>query len=226
MFSRIKRKMNEESDEKEVTTKEDTSINKQLNIILPKNDEDDMRLIGLFGEVEENKVALLIASMIDLADKAEIEVPKDPNDPNSETEILVEPINFIISTHGGNADDMFALYDIMRIVKEECDVVTFGLGKVMSAGVLLLAAGTKGKRKIGKNCRVMIHSVVAGSAGSFHNLENEMEEIRFTQDAYLHALAAESNMTYTQLKKMIDKKVNVYLSAEEAVKMGIADIIV
>ena len=72
----------------------------------------------------------------------------------------------------------------------------------------------------------MIHSVVAGSAGSFHNLENEIEEIRFTQDAYLNALAAESNMTYTQLKKMIDKKVNVYLSAEEAVKMGIADIIV
>jgi ATP-dependent protease ClpP protease subunit len=33
-------------------------------------------------------------------------------------------------------------------------------------------------------------------------------------------------MTYTQLRKMIDKKVNVYLSAEEAVKMGIADIIV
>jgi ATP-dependent Clp endopeptidase proteolytic subunit ClpP len=226
MFSRVKRKLNEEVDEKEETKEKDTST-KQLNIIMPKNeDEDEMRLIGLFGEVEENKIALLVAALIDLADKAEVEVPKDPDDPDSETEIINEPIDFIISTHGGNADDMFALYDMMRVVKERCDIQTFGLGKVMSAGVLLLAAGTKGKRKIGKNCRVMIHSVVAGSAGSFHNLENEIEEIRFTQDAYLNALAAESNMTYTQLKKMIDKKVNVYLSAEEAVKMGIADIIV
>lgn len=225
MFSRIKRKLNEEVDEKEETKEKEAP--KQLNIIMPKNeDEDELRLIGLFGEVEENKVSLLVAALIDLADNAEVEVPKDPEDPDSETEIIKEPIDFIISTHGGNADDMFALYDMMRVVKEQCDIQTFGLGKVMSAGVLLLAAGTKGKRKIGKNCRVMIHSVVAGSAGSFHNLENEMEEIRFTQDAYLRALAAESNMTYTQLKKMIDKKVNVYLSAEEAVKMGIADIIV
>jgi ATP-dependent protease ClpP protease subunit len=33
-------------------------------------------------------------------------------------------------------------------------------------------------------------------------------------------------MTFKELKKMIDRKVNIYLSAEEAVKLGIADIIV
>ncbi len=57
-------------------------------------------------------------------------------------------------------------------------------------------------------------------------IENEMDEIRYIQSAYLKALAAETNMSFRQLKKMIDKKVNVYLSAEEAVKLGIADIIV
>jgi ATP-dependent Clp protease protease subunit len=96
----------------------------------------------------------------------------------------------------------------------------------MSAGVLLLAAGTKGKRKIGKNCRVMIHSVIGGNVGPLHNLENEMNEIRYIQNAYLKALADETNMTYQQLRRMINRKVNVYLSAEEAVKLGIADIIV
>ena len=121
---------------------------------------------------------------------------------------------------------MFALYDIMRVTREKCDIETYGIGKVMSAGVLLLAAGTKGKRKIGKNCRVMIHSVVAGSSGSFHSLETEMSEIRHTQVAYIKALSEETNMTYNHLKKMIDKKVNVYLSAEQAVELGIADIIV
>lgn len=210
-------------EEIEEVTKEQAVQQKIATLIMPKDDE--MRLIGLFGEVEETKVSLLVASLLDLVDTA-TEVLINPDDPNSETEEVLEPIEFIISTPGGNADDMFALYDMMRIVKDKCDIITFGLGKVMSAGVLLLAAGTKGQRKIGKNCRVMIHSVIAGNAGSYHNLENEMQEIRHTQDSYLRALADETNMTYTQLRKMIDKKVNVYLSAEEAVKMGIADIIV
>ena len=93
----------------------------------------------------------------------------------------------------------------------------------MSAGTLLLAAGTKGKRKIGRNCRVMIHAVSAGSMGTIHNLQNEMEEIQNIQDAYITALCAETLLTKRQLKKMLDQKVNVYLTAEEAVEYGLAD---
>ena len=112
---------------------------------------------------------------------------------------------------------------MMRVVRDQCEIHTVGIGKVMSAGVLILAAGTKGKRRLGRNCRVMIHSVIGGNAGSFHNLENEMEEIRHMQKTYVKLLAAETNMTEAQLNKMINKKVNVYLSAEEAVELGIAD---
>ena len=43
------------------------------------------------------------------------------------------------------------------------------------------------------------------------------------QKTYVKLLAAETNMTEAQLNKMINKKVNVYLSAEEAVELGIAD---
>jgi ATP-dependent Clp endopeptidase proteolytic subunit ClpP len=196
-------------------------------ILMPK--DEDSRMIGLFGEVEENKAAQLIAMMLDLAEDAEVEIEETVGEgEEAKTEVRTEslPIEFLLSTPGGSADDMFAIYDIMRIVREKCPIQTFVLGKVMSAGVLLLAAGTKGQRKIGKNCRVMIHSVIGGTSGSFHNLENEMEEMRYMQEAYLRALSDESNMSVAQLKKMINRKVNVYLSAEEAVKLGIADIIV
>jgi ATP-dependent Clp protease protease subunit len=96
----------------------------------------------------------------------------------------------------------------------------------MSAGVLLLAAGSKGKRKIGANCRVMIHSVIGGNHGSLHNLENEMDEIRNSQENYVNALVRETNLTKRTLKRLLERKVNVYLSATEAVEYGIADIIV
>ncbi len=187
------------------------------------DDEPDIRTIGLYGEVEEKKVSEIIGALIALAATAEVEEPINPEKPEEGTKTVVDPIEFLISTPGGSADDMLSLYDMMRVIKAKCPIHTFGIGKVMSAGVLILAAGTKGKRRIGKNCRVMIHSVAGGNVGSFHNLENEMEEIRHIQKTYIKLLAEETNMTEAQLKKMINKKVNVYLSAEEAVELGIAD---
>ena len=177
--------------------------------------EPDMRIVGLFSDVHEEKVAEVIHSMLYLDETNKLSKPERQ-----------KPIKFYVSTYGGSADDMFALYDVMRNIKETSEIQTIGLGKVMSAGVLLLASGTKGKRKIGKNCRVMIHSVMGGNHGSLHNMMNELEAIEDLQDMYCDALIAETKMTRTKLKKMIERKVNVYLSAEEAVEMGIADIII
>ena len=36
----------------------------------------------------------------------------------------------------------------------------------------------------------MIHAVLGGNHGSIHNLENEMDEIRWTQDRYIEAMVA------------------------------------
>ena len=230
LFNKSRKKVAEEHEHDEEAEEAEGSSKATIPMTLfmpPAGaDKGESRTIGLFGEVEEAKISQIVGVMLELADNAEVEYPANPDDPESEILAENEPIEFIINTPGGSADDMFALYDVMRVVKNKCDIITFGVGKVMSAGVLLLAAGTKGQRRIGKNCRVMIHSVIGGNAGPLHNLENEMDEIRYVQNAYLKALADETNMTVSQLKRMINRKVNVYLSAEEAVKLGIADIIV
>ena len=114
----------------------------------------------------------------------------------------------------------------MRSIRDESPISTFGIGKVMSAGVLLLAAGTKGERRIGKHCRVMIHGVISGQHGHLSDVENEFEEAKSTQKLYIQALAAETDMSSRYLKKLMDKKTNVYLNAQEAIDLGIADIIV
>ncbi len=220
---------------------EESGSGQTVGLILPRDEE--LRLLGLYGEIEEVKVSQLIGALIDMSEANSMNLEKQEEraansntsgDGEGEVSESVEdnqakkirPIEMLVSTPGGNADDMFALYDIMRVVREKCEIVTYGIGKVMSAGVLLLASGTKGRRKIGANCRVMIHSVMAGSQGSIHDIENEMEEIKFMQNAYIKALSAETKMSQKKLKTMINKKVNIYLSAEEAVELGIADIIV
>jgi|TARA_B100000282_G_scaffold52259_2_gene33497 ATP-dependent Clp protease protease subunit len=198
---------------KKVSDKEKKLLESELEKLLASPPQPDLRVIGLFSDVSDDKIAELIHALIYLD---EINRITDEN----------RPVEFYISTYGGSADDMFGMYDIMRVIRERTPIQTIGLGKVMSAGVLLLAAGTKGKRCIGKNCRVMVHSVIGGSHGPLHNLINEMDAIEQIQKMYSDALIAETNLTKKDLKKLLEKKVNVYLSAEEAVELGIADIIV
>ncbi len=171
---------------------------------------DDPSMLFFMGEVNEENATNAIAAMM---------LYKETLSASEEAEDL----QMYISTHGGEADEMFAMYDIMKLVQRTNDIATVGIGKVMSAGVVLLAAGTKGKRKIGKNCRVMIHNVITGQMGAINTVEHEMKEVKRIQKAYIDALAENSNMTPTQIRKLMRRGENVYLSAEEAIKYGIAD---
>jgi len=72
----------------------------------------------------------------------------------------------------------------------------------------------------------MIHGVTGGHIGAIHNLENEMDEIRWLQERYIDAIVEETDMTKRLIKKLIGRNVNVYLTAEEAVEYGIADEVV
>ena len=206
--------LSEESSEPRVIPIDSQLLQELANEMAPK--EPDLRTIGIFTDVEPEKIAELVHALLYLNETNKME-------PDPEKHL---PIDFYISTYGGSADDMFALYDIMRQIKKTTEIHTIGMGKVMSAGVLLLAAGTKGKRKIGKYCRVMIHSVIGGSHGSLPNLANEMEAMQQIQKDYIQVLVEETSMTKKQLKNMLERKVNVYLSAEEAVELGIADEII
>lgn len=132
-------------------------------------------------------------------------------------------IKLIISTCGGLATEMFGLYDVIRNVREDLNVSTVGLGKVMSAGVLLLASGTKGNRKIGKHCKVMVHNLQSDMVGSPVSIKNDLEELKRIEGMYIKALSRETNMSKKYIKKLFSKKVDIYLTAKEAVELGIAD---
>ena len=211
-------------------------MSEQPEEVESKNDskqaeESLMSSIALIGDVTEETSNDLIFGLLLLHEKnsndylkALLEMTEEQTEEIS-LESLKPNIDFYISTNGGSADEMFAIYDIIRFIKESktCDISTCGIGKVMSAGVLLLASGTKGKRRVGKHCRIMIHSVIGGSTGPMHQLENEFSEVKKIQDTYIKALVEESNMTEDYLRDLLKTKINVYLSAEEAVELGIAD---
>lgn len=174
-------------------------------------DVPESRSIMFVGEVNEQRAADLISALLVLSQTKE------------KGQERADDIKLYISTYGGSADEMFGIYDVMNFCKQFCDIQTIGLGKVMSAGTLMLSAGTKGKRKLGKHCRVMVHSVNGGQVGDIHNLQNELEQTVALQDSYIQAMSDETRMTKKQIQSLIDKKVNVYLTAEEAIEKGLAD---
>ena len=223
--TRKKKSKQEEAPEEELPGLPDFPI--IFNMDAPSSKpKEEIRTIGLYGTIKEEICAEIVYSLVVLDKTGKNVIPPALDDPKGKETIEYKPIEMIISSYGGSAADMFSVYDTMRDVRQRCDIETQGLGKIMSAATLLLAAGTKGKRKIGKHCRVMIHGVISGQHGHISDLENEMEEAKWTQGQYVKALAAETNMTEKYIKKLIDKKVNIYLDAEDAVDLGIADIIV
>ena len=161
MFLGKKKKEEKEKEEQEETTQSVVELLQSLE----SQDSPEKRSIMFVGEVNEEKAADLISALLVLAQ----DKPQDAE--------KAEDIKLYISTYGGSAHEMFAVYDVMNFCKQFCDIETIGIGKVMSAGTLLLSAGTKGKRRLGKHCQVMIHSVNGGSIGELHSLENEMEQM-------------------------------------------------
>lgn len=207
-----KKKVSDEPAEEKNDAPEEMSGEELLGSILSlgqtDSDSKPNRMISLFGEIEEERCGEVAYALRYLA-----KTTKEDS----------EPIEMVVSTHGGSASDMFAVYDTMRLVREQTPVATTGIGKVMSAGVLLLASGTRGHRRVGANCRIMLHGVASGHVGQIFSLENELDEVKWTQDQYVKALAKETDMTQAYIKKLIARKVNVYLTAKEAVELGIAD---
>jgi len=203
-----KKKTKKKEEEIPEVVQEETSV---VDLLESLSKGPENRSIMFVGDVNEEKSADLISALLVLAQDKPAEQER------------ADDIKLYISTYGGSAHEMFGVYDVMNFCKQFCDIQTIGIGKIMSAGTLLLAAGTKGKRLLGKNSQVMIHSVNGGSIGELHNLENEMEQIKNLQDMYIQSLSSETSMTKRQIQTLINRKVNVYLSSEEAIEKGLAD---
>jgi ATP-dependent Clp protease protease subunit len=163
------------------------------------------RIIMLTGEIDEAPITITIAHLFNLA-------KQDP----------VKPIHLVINTYGGSVDDMLALYDAIQFVS--CPVHTLGLGKIMSAGIFLLAAGKKGHRQIGKNARCMYHMMY----GSYYDAtvldqESELEECKRMQGQINKLLIKHTGLTDEDLDEWMELKKDIYITPQEAIEWGIAD---
>ena len=166
----------------------------------------DARLVVLHGEVNEQSIHNVMVQLLLLANQNH------------------KPIHLVISTYGGSVDEMFSLYDTIKFLP--CPVHTIALGKVMSAGVLLLASGVKGKRMIGRSARIMVHPISGGVVGNVFEAMNEMKEFERLQELMTNALLTETKMKKEEIDALMKAGHDCFLTPEQAINMGIVDKII
>lgn len=130
-----------------------------------------------------------------------------------------EDIKIYINSPGGSVSSALAIYDTMQYIR--CDVQTICVGIAASAAALLLAAGKKGKRFCLPNAEVMIHQVMGGAQGQASDINIHAQHILKTKEKLNSILAQHTGQKIAKVEKDTDR--DYFMSAEQAVKYGIAD---
>ena len=160
------------------------------------------RVVFLVGEINHASASRVIMQMLYLQS-----VKRD------------QDINLYINSPGGVVDDTLAMYDIMKFLT--CDVATYCIGRAESGGAIVLAAGTKGKRFILPNAKVMVHQPYGGVYGQTADIEIQAEEILKTKDNLNKILSKCTGQSIERITE--DAERDKFFSAQEAKEYGLVD---
>ena len=161
------------------------------------------RIIFLHEEVDSSVASVIVALLLILDEE------------DNET-----PISIYINSPGGAVESLFAIYDLMQLIK--APIRTICVGEASSAAAILLAAGTKGLRFATVNSRIMIHQIqIGGVEGSGTDVETTAKEIKSLKKRLTEILARHTGQSYRKVLR--DCEVDKYMSAEEAKNYGLVD---
>lgn len=131
-------------------------------------------------------------------------------------------ISVYINSPGGSVTSGLAIYDTMLFVK--CDVATYCVGQAASMGALLLCAGSKGKRFVLPNSRIMIHQPWGGIQGAAEDISRHAKEILQLRDRINEIFAFHTGQSLEKIQKDTDR--DYFMSAQEAKDYGLVDEVV
>jgi len=162
------------------------------------------RIIFLGGGVDDETANLIIAQMLFLSN-----------------EDSKSPISFYINSPGGSVTAGLAIYDTMQFLR--CEVHTFCIGMAASMGAILMTGGTKGKRYLLPNSRMLLHQPLIGGVleGPATDLSIEAKEIIRLRVRLYEILCKHTGQPMERIEKDCDR--NKWLDANEAIEYGLAD---
>ncbi|TDW15411.1 ClpP family protease [Kribbella kalugense] len=128
-------------------------------------------------------------------------------------------ISLYINCEGGDMTAMLAIYDTMQVIRSP--IQTFCVGQAISAGAVLLAAGTPGRRAVLPHARVVLHQAAARGQGTIPDLILQADEVVRVRGQVEEILARHTGQTVEQLRHDTDR--DHVLTAEAARDYGLVD---
>jgi ATP-dependent Clp protease protease subunit len=129
------------------------------------------------------------------------------------------PITIFINTSGGVLDETFSL--ISAIKASKTPIHTVGLGKIWSAGFLILIAGHQ--RYCQEFSSLMLHQLSAGIFGEYKRMHEYTEYYKKCHDISLNFVLKNTKIPKKRLEEIFDHKQDWFITSEEALKYGIID---
>jgi len=160
------------------------------------------RIIFLGGAVNDDIANVIVAQLLFL----------EAEDPDKD-------ITFYINSPGGVVTAGMAIYDTMTYVR--CDIATLCMGQAASMGAVLLAAGTKGKRYVLPNSRIMIHQPMGGFQGQATDIDIHAKEILRMRQDLNKILSLHTGQKMARIQR--DTERDFFMSSTEAKAYGLVD---
>lgn len=181
------------------------------------------RTITIFNDVDESSMSSAIEKIFQINQSDEEWIRNLYNILNAscakfDSSVVEMPhIQVLLSTYGGDVYDGLSLYDAIKNSNTEVDITCFG--KIMSMGIIILLASKN--RKAYRNTTFMIHEISSGAIGKLADLEESVDEAKRLNKVLFDIIEKETRITKAQLEEIYNKKQDWFITAEEALKLGI-----
>ncbi|TDW90992.1 ATP-dependent Clp protease protease subunit [Kribbella pratensis] len=130
-----------------------------------------------------------------------------------------QEIKIFINCEGGDMTAMLAIYDTMQYVQSP--IATVCVGQAISAGAVLLAAGTPGSRAVLPHARIVLHQPAGRGQGTIPDLILQADEVVRVRGQVEEILARHTGQTIERLRHDTDR--DHVLTAAGAKEYGIVD---
>jgi ATP-dependent Clp protease protease subunit len=130
-----------------------------------------------------------------------------------------EPIKVYIDSYGGYVYQCFGLLSVIE--RSQTPIHTIVTGCAMSCGFMILICGHK--RFAHKLSTPLYHQVSSGAFGTAKDLEEKLEETKRLQKQLESIVREKTEISKKTLKEIFVTKKDWFMSAEEALELGVVD---
>lgn len=133
-----------------------------------------------------------------------------------------KPIKIYLDSYGGSVYQCFGLLSVME--NSKTPIHTIVTGCAMSCGFMMLISGHK--RFAHKLSTPLYHQVSSGGWGKLKDLEEDIEETKRLQKIIEKITLERTKIPKERLKEVFTCKIDWFMSADEALKLGVVDEII